>query len=71
MKPTHKLKMLQKSTKAYNEVGAGWQNADGSISVVLGVGIVLDWHDRLDCVLTLFPIDREKAKDDALPGPPV
>lgn len=54
-KPTHRLKMLHKVSKASSEVGVGWQNPDGSISVVLNVGTVLSWHDRHECILTLFP----------------
>jgi len=59
-KPTHRLKMLHRQSKSTNDVGAGWLNEDGSISVVLNVGTALDWHDKHDCVLTLFPIDRER-----------
>lgn len=59
-KPTHRLKLLHAPSQRTSEVGVGWLNEDGSISVVLQVGVTLDWRDKQDCVLTLFPIDRTK-----------
>jgi len=53
MKPTHRLKVLDKTTAHKTECGAGWQNKDGSISIVLNPCIVMQ-HDP-NLVFTLFP----------------
>ena len=58
VKPTHRLKILNKKTnEKVNDAGAGWQNKDGSISLVLSSFIDFDKVDG-DCILTLFPIDK-------------
>jgi hypothetical protein len=36
-----------------NTVGGAWKNADGSISIVLDVGVSLSWKD--DLFIGLFP----------------
>jgi len=56
MKPTHRLKVLDKKTNGRTEAGAGWQNEDGSISIVLNPCIRLTPDNRT--VITLFPIDK-------------
>lgn len=53
MKPTHKLKVLDKSTEQKGEVGAGWENEDGSITIQLNPCVILT-PDKSK-VLTLFP----------------
>ncbi len=58
--PTHRFKVLDKVTGAKHEVGAGWINADGSISIRLNPCVVI--HANPDQVLTLFPCDRPKKK---------
>jgi hypothetical protein len=53
MKPTHRLKVLNKKTDASAEVGAGWINKDGSISITLNPCVVL--KPKKELVYTLFP----------------
>jgi hypothetical protein len=60
--PDYKLRAMDKATSKKAEVGAGWLNGDGSISLQLNICVLLQ-HDP-DLVLTLFPRDvvgiREK-----------
>lgn len=61
MTPTHRLKVLNKHTDARAEIGAGWQNEDGSIAIRLNPCVVLTAESMI--VITLFPVDRkEKAR---------
>ena len=58
---------MNKETGQKNEVGAGWQNEDGSITIVLDYKIVLS--QRKGDVYTLFPAfpveeKQTKVKDD-------
>ncbi len=39
------------------QVGSAWLNAAGYITIKLGVGAVLDWHDNL--LITLFPTPKD------------
>lgn len=57
-KPDFRLKALNKTTDEKSMVGAGWTNADGSISIDLNAFVVL--QGTSDLVLTLFPIGDEK-----------
>lgn len=58
VKPTHRLKILNKKTnEKVNDAGAGWQNKDGSLSLVLSSFINFNKVDS-DCILTLFPVDK-------------
>lgn len=57
MKPTHRLKVLDKITERANEVGAGWQNEDGSISIQLNLCVELASNPNL--VITLFPVIKK------------
>lgn len=59
MKPTHRLKILDKGNDNRGVVGAGWENEDGSITIVLELAIVLDYENLQDKILTLFPINRD------------
>lgn len=54
MKPTHRLRVLDKETNQKGTAGAGWLNKDGSISIVLDPCVVLS-GDRKNIVITLFP----------------
>lgn len=60
MKPTHRLKVLNKVTDLKGEVGAGWLNKDGSITIQLNPCVVL--HPHPDLVVTLFPVFKEPSK---------
>lgn len=53
--PTHRLRVLNKETDERGEVGAGWLNGDGSITIKLNMCVVLSQSQ--DVVLTLFPED--------------
>lgn len=60
MKPTHKLKVLNKVTDSRAELGAGWINPDGSISIKLNICVVI--QDDPDLVYTLFPVRSDSTK---------
>ena len=59
MKPTHRLKILDKTNDNRGIVGAGWENEDGSITIVLEPAVVLNYENLKDKVLTLFPVNRD------------
>jgi hypothetical protein len=61
MKPTHRLKFLNKVTEERGEVGDGWLNPDGSVSIVLNPFVTLTQSKDID--LRLFPVTERK-------GPP-
>lgn len=49
------------------KIGAAWNNPDGSVSLVLDPGTVIEFHK--DVVLTLFPNNRrEEAAEPPIPG---
>lgn len=56
--PTHRLKFLDKRTEEKGQIGAGWENADGSISIALNPMVTL--RQDKEVVLTLFRADRGK-----------
>lgn len=56
MKPTHRLKVLDKSNEGTTDAGAGWLNANGSITIQLNPCVVLKRKKKL--VLTLFPENK-------------
>jgi hypothetical protein len=53
MKPTHRLKVLNKLTNHRTEAGAGWLNKDGSITI--RVNPMVNIQDMPEHVITLFP----------------
>lgn len=53
MKPTHRLKVLNKLSNHRTDAGAGWLNADGSISIRINPMVCLE--NLEDHVITLFP----------------
>lgn len=61
MSPTHHLKVLDKTTDERAKIGAGWLNADGSISVVLNPCVVIQNDKNL--VYTLFPVTKSTKSD--------
>jgi len=60
-RPTHRLKILDKDAGSKSTVGAGWLNADGSMSIRLEPGCQLNYEDSKNYLMTLFPIDRSKS----------
>lgn len=56
--PTHRLKVFDKTSENRGELGAGWENDDGSISSVVNPGCSLVYNP--DFVYTLFLIDRKR-----------
>lgn len=54
-KPTHRLRFLNKQTEERGTIGAGWQNADGSITIVLDPMVVV--RQEAAVLLTLFPTE--------------
>ncbi len=56
-KPTHRLKVKDKKTGIKGVVGAGWLNADGSLTIQLQPGCSLNYADMMDCPIHLFPVD--------------
>ena len=57
MKPTHRLKVLNKATGKKGIVGAGWQNPDKSITIVLDPFVAL--KPSPEWVFTLFPVEKQ------------
>lgn len=57
-KPTHVLKFLDKNTNERGIVGAGWQNEDESISIVLNSKVVLT--QNTSTIYTLFHKNLDK-----------
>jgi hypothetical protein len=51
-KPDYKLKVLNKTTNQSAEIGAGWLNPNGSVSIVLNLCTVLTSDNNV--VITLF-----------------
>lgn len=54
--PDFQLKALRKDTDEKNRVGVGWQNEDGTVSIVLDSFVKLESHPKL--ILTLFPYEK-------------
>lgn len=60
------MKILDKETERAGEVGAGWLNEDGSISIKLNMCVVLSEPDLVNRDLRLWPVqpkDDHRAKD--------
>lgn len=51
--PTHILKVKERNGQRKCNVGVGWQNEDGSISIQLNPCVVLSSRD--DVYISLFP----------------
>lgn len=56
-KPDYRLKVFDKNTEESGEVGVGWLNDNGSISIRLNSCVVLGQVDLLDKTLILFRED--------------
>lgn len=56
--PGYRLKVMDKVTDAKAQVGAGWLNTDGSITIKLNMMVVLSEQQLQDCELRLFPNDK-------------
>lgn len=56
------MKLRVKVEKLTNTVGAAWVNDDGSVSIQLYPGTVIDWRLTQEGYLTLFPRE-DKVKD--------
>lgn len=65
-KPDFRLKVFDKDTEESGEVGAGWLNDDGSISVRLNHWVVLDQRQLRGSILTLFPEGTEPPRRTVL-----
>lgn len=61
MTPTHVLKAFDKTNEARTEVGAGWLNPNGTISITLNPCVVLTRHPNI--VYTLFPNTKKKGRN--------
>jgi len=61
-KPTHRIKIKDKATKASGIVGSAWLNKNGSMSIHLNAGVTLSWTDNV--VITAFPVDRDSPEDE-------
>ncbi len=67
--PDYTLTALSKDTDRKGKVGAGWKNADGSISIVLNCFVTLEAQDGT--ILRLWPFDSEwKDKEGKTPKHP-
>lgn len=57
--PDFRLKIMNKKRNTQNkDAGAGWVNPNGSVSIVINPGVIL--NDNPEHIITLFPIDRTK-----------
>lgn len=72
--PTHDLCVAERlpdgSLGRKGKVGVGWLNADGSMSISLNPGTVLDWRDNV--IINLFerePWGRKKKTPNPKPPP--
>lgn len=59
-KPTHNISVINKVTGARGQVGAGWLNDNGTITLALNPMVHL--VSNPDCTITLFPIDYKPAE---------
>jgi hypothetical protein len=58
--PNFKIGVTNKATGAKNNnIGAGWENSDGSISLVINFGCAPIGYDP-DLVITLFSADKPR-----------
>lgn len=48
------MKNRDPESKSTNRVAALWRNPDGSMSMKLDLGVVLDWRDQPEYLLTVF-----------------
>lgn len=64
--PNYRLRAMNKVTEQKADVGAGWLNEDGSISIKLNLCVVLT--SSADLVITLFPNDREPSRETVAYG---
>lgn len=55
--PDYRLKALRKSTNGRTEIGAGWENPDGSIQIKISPCVTLT--DDPDITIRLFPADYQ------------
>lgn len=59
--PTHKLKLWDPVANVSVRVGAGWVSDNGSISLKINRGTVINWSDLAPfgagLILTLWPAD--------------
>ena len=58
-KPEFKLKAFNKKDERRGDLGAGWQNADGSVTIQLNPYVVISYDT--DTVITLFPAVKKEA----------
>jgi hypothetical protein len=66
-KPDLVLRAMNKRTNTKSgKIGAAWSNPDGSISLRLDAGVVIEHH--VDVIFTLFPNDREFPEEPVIPG---
>lgn len=57
-KPDYRLKCKERAGTHQAVLGAGWKEADGSISIEINLGVVIDHRLWNDCTIRLFPIDK-------------
>lgn len=68
-RPTHTLTCKEKLGERRGQIGAAWQQEDGSFTIVLNAGTVLDWKDEV--TIKLFPIverDGQRGHAERRPG---
>lgn len=58
-KPEYRLKVYEKATGRSAEIGAGWLNGDGSISISLNLCTVLAPKEGMS--INLFPIVPDRS----------
>lgn len=64
-KPTHRLKVFDKTNQKRGDLGAGWLNPDKSLSIVMNPGCVMDYNPNF--VYTLFLEDDTYKRPEKAP----
>lgn len=65
-KPNYVLVLADKNnTKNRTRAGAAWESAEGYISIRLSPGIHIDYNDRDDLYISLYPI--KEGEEDTQP----
>lgn len=69
-KPDFRLKIMDRETgQKSSNIGAGWKNDNGSISIVIDFGCHIPW-DNPSLLITLWP-ENGKPKRASSPSPDV
>jgi hypothetical protein len=63
-KPDYKVSVKERNGSRKGVIGAAWLNENGSISIQLNPGTLLDYQTSLNCHIKLFPYEHEDTDTD-------